>query len=356
MPVFSVVFLSVCEKLYVKNSMDKVINIPPPPTSMPKIFLFEFSFIFLCVMLSFEFQRFVICFALFLGYLFHCIFINKNFSHKKFWLGYVVVVFSSVITFFLPIYKNYFSIIERANITAILNNYLLEYYRNFIYANRLLFFVLAGLIIIALIFSPKNDERKRLFVFEGSVLISVLLFPLAIIFVSIYGSMLMVGHWGIILMTKIYLLNLILSMCGWLISSVKYNSIKAFTVLFCFIPMLCLYNLNWMDLPVVNHNKLFQKRIFILERVFDLYEKNQKVFLNCNDFKEFVPEYSLIYFIYLYDRNAKFEDYKQVVFCKENENIDECNKKLIDFLKEKTGYSLSEKEIDTMDFQKYYRY
>ena len=113
---------------------------------------------------------------------------------------------------------------------------------------------------------------------------------------------------------------------------------------------------NSKNLPVVNHNKLFQKRIFILERVFDLYEKNQKVFLNCNDFKEFVPEYSLIYFIYLYDRNAKFEDYKQVVFCKENENIDECNKKLIDFLKEKTGYSLSEKEIDTMDFQKYYRY
>ena len=168
--------------------------------------------------------------------------------------------------------------------------------------------------------------------------------------------MLMVEHSGVILMGKIYLFYAVLSLCGWLFSSIKINSIKFLTVICCFAPILSLCNLKDRDMYVVETNKQFQKRMYILERVFLLYGREHKIFLNCNDFSAFVPKYSLVYFIYLYDKNSRFDTYAQVDFCSNDENHDDCNKKLVRFLKEKTGYELTDEEIQKQDFQKYYGY
>ena len=51
-----------------------------------------------------------------------------------------------------------------------------------------------------------------------------------------------------------------------------------------------------------------------------------------------------------------FYDYEQIKFCTNGETYEECNKKLVDFLKDKTNYDLTEEEIEKQDFQKYYGY
>ena len=348
MPVFSIALLLECEKIYVKNDIE---IFEPKKNYYKKIILF---LLFVCVATSFEFQRFVTCAALFFGYFLHYFFINKRLNHKKFLLFYILIAIINSLMFFIPAAQNYVGRIESPDIAALLTKYMSIYFKNFIVGNGELFFIIALLVLCAIFFAPKNEEKKRLFVFETSVLISTLIFPILLIFFSLYNNMLMVEHSGIILMAKIYLFNIILSICGWLIPNIKINSIKFYTIICCFLPILSLCNLKETDTYVVETNKQFQKRMYILERVFLLYEKDNKIFLNCNDFSAFVPKYSLIYFIYLYDRNSNFDDYKQVNFCSKEENPEDCNKKLTKLLKDETGYELTDEEIEKQDFQKYY--
>lgn len=350
MPVFSIVFLSECEKIYVQNQVE---IFEPKKNYYQKIVLF---LLFICVASSYEFQRFVTCGALFFGYFLHYFFVNKNLNHKKSILIYLFVIIINLLMFFVPSAQNYIGRLKLPDIVAIFPKYMSLYFKNFIVGNSELFLAIILLVLCAIFFAPKTDEKKRLFVFETSILASALIFPILLIFFSLYNNMLMVEHSGIILMTKIYLFYVSLAICGWLIANIKINSIKFLTVICCFAPILSLFNLKNMDMYVVDTNKQFQKRMYILERVFLLYGREHKIFLNCNDFSAFVPKYSLVYFIYLYDKNAGFEDYQQVDFCSSDENSEDCNKKLIKFLKEKTGYELTDKEIEKQDFQKYYGY
>lgn len=345
-PVFSVVFLSECENFYVKNSFEKV-------ALSHKITLF---LLFLCVAISFEVQRFVICVALLIMYFLHCIFVNKNFNHKKFWLSYFAVGLACIATLFLPENEHFLSRVQFVDIVSIFPQYLSIYFQNFIFGNKNLFLALILLVVVAIAFTDKKEERRKLFVFESSVLFSVLIFPLLLIFCSVYDTMLMVEHTGLILLAKIYLFSMVLSLCGWILSSAKLNSIKALTTICCFVPLISLFNLSKMDLYIVEQNQQFKKRMYILEKLFILYEKDNKIFLNCADYQSFVPVYSLMYFIYLYDKNADFDKYKQVDFCQKDEDNVLCDEKLINLLKEKTGYALSQEEIDRLDFQKNYLY
>lgn len=350
MPIFSIVFFLECEKIYVKNEVE---IFEPKKNYYQK---FVFLFLFLCVASSYEFQRFVTCSTLFLGYLLHYFFVNKNLNHKKSILIYLGVIFINSLMFFAPSAQNYIGRLNSPDIIALFPKYMSVYFKNFIVGNSVLFLAIILLVLCAIFFAPKSEEKKRLLVFETSIIASTLIFPILLIFFSLYNNMLMVEHSGVILMGKIYLFYAVLSLCGWLISSIKINSIKFLTVICCFAPILSLCNLKDRDMYVVETNKQFQKRMYILERVFLLYGREHKIFLNCNDFSAFVPKYSLVYFIYLYDKNSRFDTYEQVDFCSNDENHDDCNKKLVRFLKEKTGYELTDEEIQKQDFQKYYGY
>lgn len=349
-PIFSLVLLQEFEKIYVKNELSKV-------STTHKCVL-----LLLIIWLggTFEFSRFVICSSILVTYLLHIIFINQKINHKKFWLFYCFTVLFSIMVFFTPRFQWWISsrILSINDLISFIPSYVSLYLSNVLVSNLTIIAIMLLLTAIAILFSPKKkrEECKKIIICSLAISISVLLFSLLII-IGQESWEYSFEHHGVKLMTKIYLFNVTLSIVGWLIATVKINSIKVYTVALTFL-FLYLYvkPINFADEFMINLNKETKKRIYILERVFDLWGKENKVYFNCLDIDSVVPTYSLMYFIFLYDRGGNFENYKQIDFCDVNESNDVCNQKLINFLKEKTGYVLTKEEIEKQDFQKYYRY
>ena len=346
MPVFSIVFFSEVEKLYIKNDFKNL-------TKKHKVTLF---LLFLCVAVSHEFTRFVLCSSLFIGYFLHVLFVNRKFNHKNFLLMSALAVLFCVGNFASERFQWWIgSKINSSNF--ILNsflNYFSGFYQNVLLDNKFQILLIFALFVIMLIFTPKSVERKKLIIFSTAMSLSIFLFSLIII-VGQEFRYFSFNHCGVKFMTKLYLFNVILSLTGWLITSLKLNSIKVYTVLLSFV---MLYfgarPITFIDREMIDSNYKIQKRVYILERIFSLYGRPNKIFLDCQDLETYVPNFSLIYFIYLYDRTADFYDYEQIKFCSNGETYEECNKKLVDFLKNKTKYELTDEEIKKQDFQKYY--
>lgn len=347
-PVFSIVLFSEVEKFYIKNDFKNA-------SKFHKVILF---LLFLCVAVSHEFTRFILCSSLFIGYFLHILFVNRKINHKKFWLIATFVVLASVINFASQRFQWWIETkLNSSNfILHSLLNYFSGFYQNVLLDNKFQILAILILIAIALMFTPKNAERKKLIVFTSAMTVSIFLFSLIIIIGQEFQYFAF-NHCGVKFLTKMYLFNVILSLIGWLIVNIKLNSIKVYTVILTF---LMLYfgakPITFIDREMIESNYNIQRRIYILERIFSLYSRQNKVFLDCQDLETFIPHYSLIYFIYLYDRGADFYDYEQVKFCLNGETYEECNKKLVDFLKDKTNYDLTEEEIEKQDFQKYYGY
>ncbi len=347
-PIFSLVLLMEFEKIYVKDEYSKI------STAHKCVLLL----LIICLGGTFECSRFVICSSILITYLLHLFFVNGKINHKKYWLFYCFTVFFSLLPFFSPRFQWWLDsrILSINDLIDFIPSYLSSYFSNVFVSNFPIIALIFLLILVAVLFTPKNEERKKIIIFSVSVVISIFLFSLLIIVGQEFTEY-SFEHPGVKLMTKIYLFNVILSLVGWLITKLKINSIEVYTVAISFV-ILYLYvkPINFTDEFMINLNKEIQKRIYILERVFDLYGKENKVYLNCLDIDSVVPTYSLMYFIFLYDRGGDFEKYEQINFCDANESHDVCNQKLIDFLKDKTGYVLTKEEIEKLDFQKYYRY
>lgn len=356
LPLFFIVFWSNIETLYVKNTI-------LDDTSSRKIAIYKYSvlfLLFLCVAVSHEFMRFIVCFSVLIGYILHCLFINSKINHKKFFISYLLIVFANVAIFFTDTFSVWFKerILSLSSISAILPYYLENYFENVLVENRILIALILIFMVLISRVSCDNEkkENKKVVIFAFSTLLSVLIFPLVTIVGQDY-SQFSCNHCGIGLMIKIFLFNILLSLCGWLVCTLKLNSFKFYTLLLCFVPLLLGVKSLFFGYDfVLNLNYHTKKRIFILERIFELYGKKEKVFFNSYDVEGTVSNYALFYFIYLYDRGGNFDDYRQVDVCFDKEHVDNCDKKLINFLKEKTGYELTEEEIEKMDFQKYYRY
>ena len=347
-PLFFIALMLEIEKNYVQNDFSKI-------SKSHKIALL---LLFCCVAASHEFSRFLVCSVGLIGYFLHWIIVDKKFNHKKFWCVFPFVVFANIACFLSPRYQWWISpkLQSTSGFWSFLPSYLLGYIDRVLLDNIVLILVFCVLLAIIWVFAPKNIERKKIVAFSLATTISIFLFLLVI---SVGQEMceFSYDHSGIRFLAKLYLFNVILSLCGWIINSLKINSFKAFTVILTFLPIfLSLRPIYYIDKQMIDLSARTKTRIYILERVFDLYCKQHKVYFNCYDTNSVIPKYSLIYFIYLYDKNANFEDYQQVDFCASDENSENCNKKLIKFLKEKTGYELTDEEIEKQDFQKYYGY
>lgn len=352
LPIFSILFFSLLEKNYVKNG-----SIYPPPKFN---FLFLSNiFLFIGVAFSHEYSRFILCSSLFIGYILHFLLINKNLNHLKNIIIYAVIVILNSFTFFLQTYHSWIG--ERLyKVTEIQENitfFLSGYYKYFFSENYVLLFLIIFLLILSFSFLKNSAERKKITIFCLSTLISILLFPL-LTMVGHEGSNPCFIHTGIRFLTKLYLYNLFLSLLGWFVSSCKINSIKIYTTLSCFLILLIQVLPIKLDILTIQRNHQIRTRIYILERIFNLYGHNHKELLYCYDINEMIPCTTLAYFLYIYDfnfhTNYKIENYKTIDFCSIDEDYESCNKKLIKFLKDKTGYELTEEEIMKQDFQKYY--
>jgi hypothetical protein len=344
-PIFSFVLFSEIEKYYVLGNFSL-------SHRREKVIL---TLLFMCVAISHEFFRFLICSSLFFGYIFHCLFINKKINHIKFFLCYFLVVISNILLFFTGRFQwwfstrdNHFSLID---IIGIYKKYFLGYYHTVIVENLLLI-ILFFIFILLLILAGKNrTEVKKLINFSLSIFLSILLFSLVIIVGSEYTEF-SFEHSGIRLLDKLCIMNLILSCCGYYISEIRTKRYRILCVMICFIPLLANITKETFDYEdyreEMNQTK---ERVYILEKVFELYGRNHKEYLICNDITSIPNPWSLVYYIYLYDRKSKFDDYIQKDFCTKEETYADCNQKLIKFLKEKTGYQLEEEEIKNLNFK-----
>lgn len=356
LPLFFIVFWSNIETLYVKNTMSYW-NFSSKWRYQTVLFL-----LFLCIAVSSEFMRFIVCFSVLVGYILHCCLINRNLNHKKFLLSYVLIVAANIAIFFTDAFCLWFErrVISFSKIIEILPYYMNSYFKNVLIENRILLLLILVFMILVYWISTNSEscrnENKKLVIFSFSTLLSVLIFPLLTIVGQEYSHF-TCTHGGILFMIKMYLLNILLSLCGYAVSSVRLNSLKFYILLLCFCPLLLnVKSISFDDEGIINANWETKKRIFMLERIFELYGAKEKVFLNCYDVEGGLIKRALSYFIYLYNPNSKYEDYKQIDMCSEKMPIAQCNKKLTDFLYEKTGYELTDEEIEKMDFQKYYRY
>ena len=234
------------------------------------------------------------------------------------------------------------------------------YFKYNIVENSFLLFTIAFLAGISYIFFRKDTERKKITIFSTAITISALIFSLTTM-IGTQNGQCSFEHFGIRLMTKIYLFNVVLSLLGWLISKLRYNSIKTYTVLLTFIFLFVTYKpISYIDEQYIEQSQQLKRRIFILERIFDLYGKDNKIYVWAfNNFCLLSPPAHLEYFLYLYDRENEyknFDEYKPVKLCTNSDSYDDCDKKLVQFLKEKTGHELTEEEISKHNFQKYYKY
>lgn len=355
LPAFFIVFYSEIEKYYIKNDFQKT-------STFHKVVLF---LLLVCIGLSHEFPRFVLCSSVFIGYILHLIFINKDLNHKKFWLFYSGLVIINTAIFLSPDFQRWFG--QRHNslaeIVEKMHTYLSSYCHYILLDNWVM--IVGILAILALILicsnSPKleneyKSESKKIGVFAISTTFSILIFSLFIMIGEEYGFS-SCEHSGIRLLTKIFLLNVILSELGWFLSVSKNNICKIVVATICFSALIFQAKLQSFDkfTHYIEYRFNLRKRVYILERIFDKYGKENKVFLYTGDD---CPQSTIAYFIFLYDRDANPEEYEKINICDgiDLDDYEKCNQKLLDFYKEKTGLTISKDELNKLDFQKYYRY
>lgn len=355
LPCFFIVFFSELEKFYIKNDFHNC-------SKTHKVVLF---LLLLCVGVSHEFSRFVLCASVFFCYLLNTIFINKNINHKKFWQFYSLIVVSNTFLFFSPCFQNWY--LDRQNsFSEILNKisgFFVSYCKYILLDNFLLLLLIVSFLVFILvkvhqkkIDDEKQFESKRLCVFALSATISVLLFPLLTMIGDEYGFP-SCEHRGVRLLTSIFLLNIFLSELGWFIAESKNIVCKISIIFICFASLIFQNKYqcfgNYID--EFKYSLNLKKRVYILERIFEEYGRKNKVFLYTEG--DCTPT-SIVYFLYLYDRNSEQNEYKNINAC---ENIDffdyeKCNKKLLNFYNQKTGRTITEDDLNELDFQKHYKF
>ncbi len=355
LPLFFIIFSGTLEKIYVKN-------------------LFEYTtkktwIILICllviILFSYEMPRFILCLAPLFGLFFNKFLIPQkiNFKEnkfaKKFLTSYLLFVFFNFALIFTPNYTTWFG--ERNNhlsiqsLIADLPNMLPSYFQTLIVENCIYLFVLTIMLILLKIFAKTKTEKRKIFIWTFSILISIFAFSLAIIIGSeTYEYYFM--HPGIRFLTKAYLLYLIFSLSGYLIS-VSENLKKKITVIFlCFIPLLLNVQKESLDLSYY-HEEIYKSRYraYILERFFLLYEKPQKTYYHIKD-GIFFEENSLNYYLYFYDREHQQTDYVHKTLCSPQNDFETCNKIISDILKNKHNFEFSKEELEKLDFNIYRKY
>lgn len=315
--------------------------------------------LFAIVSISHEFPKFIICMGGIIGFFLHYFFVNKNFNKKRFWAIYGLILASNLVLFLTPNFQLWFT--ERDNHLSIasfiadLPHMASAYFQTVIIENWLYLAVLAVLLVFFK-FTVKNlTEKRKLFVWTMSILVSIFAFSLVIVIGSEnyeYSFM----HPGIRFLSKIFMLNLIFSLTGYLLSYDCGFKKKATALAICFLPLLCSIQRYTLDCSFFEE-EIYQARYraYLLERFFLVHEKPAKVYYKIQD-KIFFEKNSLRYYLFLYDRNHLQADYQEKNLCEPTDTFEDCNKIITDILKKEHNFEFSKEELDKLDFNIYKKY
>lgn len=353
-PSFAYALFSQIEYLYVTG--EKI--------SKKKICLL--TVLFICVSVSNEIFKLMLCSGAFILYILHIVFINKRINHKKYWLLYIIGVIILLQSLLNPALNVWVSTKDcHYSVTQIINmlpNCFVHMFNIYVMKNILIIGTLVSLCFL-LLFSPKSIQKKKLSLFLISILLSLLITLLSFIlgYENYQNITYMFEHRGIVFITKIVLLNLIFSILGYLICTQKniYNKfiIPLIIFLILFIPSVKLIKDYYNGvIPAVKYEKyMLLKRFYILERLFTDYGIKNKIYFY--DYKNGdINELGIYYFKNLYDRNSDISDYKSEYICDYLDNFAQCEHKLINFTEQKTGYTFTNEELEKLDFSVYHKY
>lgn len=346
LPLFFILFANSFEKIYVKNLY--------PETSLRERITLLVLFIF--VSCSHEFPRFIICLGLYVGYYLHKWFVNNDIDRKKYWAIYKGILIFNLVLFLTPNFRNWFG--ERDNhltlrmLISDFPNMVSAYFQTVIVENWLYFAVLA-VMLIALKFIVKNlKEKRKLFVWTASILVSIFAFSMVIIVGSeTYEYSFM--HPGIRFLDKIFLLNLIFSIAGYIFSYDCSIKKKVAVLVLCFAPLLLGVKKDSLDYSY-QQQEIYQSRYraYLLERFFILHEKPAKVYYQIKD-KVFFEKNSLRFYLFFHDRGFSQQDYVEKTLCEPTDEFEDCNKKIMDILKNEHNFEFSKEELEKLDFNIY---
>lgn len=356
LPLFFIIFSGTLEKIYVKNLF---------AYTTKKTWLI-LSGLLIIILFSYEMPRFILCLSPIIGYFLHKFFLPEN-SNKQTnkpvkkicFITYLSFVLLNIMLIFAPNYTTWFG--ERNNhlsvqsLIADLPNMIPAYFQTLFVENRIYLFVLTIMLFLLKFLVQNKEEKRKLFVWTVSILISIFAFSLAIVIGSeIYEYYFM--HPGIRFLTKAYLLYLIFSLSGYLISVSENLKKKFMVIILCFIPLLLNVQKESLDLSYY-HEEIYKSRYraYILERFFILCEKPKKIYYHIKD-SVFFEKNSLNYYLYFYDRNYQQSDYVHKTLCSPQDDFETCNKIISDILKKEHNFEFSKEELEKLDFNIYKKY
>ena len=93
-------------------------------------------------------------------------------------------------------------------------------------------------------------------------------------------------------------------------------------------------------------------RAYLLERFFILHEKPAKVYYQIKD-KVFFEKNSLRFYLFFHDRGFSQQDYVEKTLWEPTDEFEDCNKKIMDILKNEHNFEFSKEELEKLDFNIY---
>ena len=325
--------------LYTKLEKDFVLNQNLSGKDYIKSFILMFFTAF-----GHEFFRAVVLFSFPLIFIFNNIFLKKKIGCKSFLKSYISVIFINALIFLNPVTLGWFANKKRTlqQCIEIFVPYMKEYFQVVIMNNIYLFVAIFVLSVTGFFISAKTEQFKKLLVVSYSVLLSVLMFNIAIIFGK-ENFEFSFNHYTVLFFTKTTLFCIVLSLSGYIISLFKniYGKIIFLVSLLFLSTCYILSNIDCFDTREEEKmEKLARQKRYLMEKMFYLYGKENKKIYVFNDPINYFFKYE---FLYQYDNLKNIPKFKLVKI----EDDIEVFKSLI---KEKTGVTVTEEELEETKF------
>ena len=338
----------------------------------PKFAIAIIAVLFLCVVVSHEYYKFLFLTIIPAVYFLHHFVFKIKITPKKFLKHtfiYGIITFISVLNNLTYSYMDWFlqHINKDESIFSILfdKSFILHYiqsFMDFLVIKNLSYILIITVVSVYIFYAVKDKKRnKRFLIFTYSSLFAAFLFFIAGIISSEsydgFVNFVLSQHEGLRALFTFTLLTIFLSQTGYLI---KYHpsGARKYIAVFGFAG-LCLLNQNMFYIKIKDVH-FFQKRVkinlYIAEKMFVLNKKinNNNIYYSYNNSGMF-NDHGIIYMVHTYKSDYKPNEYSVYHVCLPEDELDVCKDKMIQTAFEKTGYKFTEEELQKLDFSSLYK-
>lgn len=338
LPMFPLILISTAEYFYVKGE------------NPSKHQIIVGAILLLLTAVGHEFFRFMLVSSLFIGFCLHKFFINRNLGFKKFLPAFLGITFINVLIFATRSWSEWFTKRTRIDIIQIIPEYLQNFYTYILKDNAFLI----GLVIaafLAVTFLVKNESKKRLFVCETSIIISLVAFLLLII-IGQDTFQIMLQHLGVRFLTKITLFSVFLSLMGFLIANLcetKEKVVALAATIITFFPLCSLRAFFFLDSTFYIEN--VRSKLYMIEKAFLLNgQKNRTLYNFCPNDGAFNDQL-IYYLVNNYNKGDNVNEYTIKHSNKEDDEFISRSESMRKFLEKEANVTFTDEELEHPDFE-----